>query len=121
MVQTNKDMKTTYKGFEIDYQDGAACIMNPKFKGFASDEISNGKSGLEKAKLYIDSINGKFILKTNKGHYVAHQGLNGFKTTKIIEEAEIFDSNFDSVETKTGYFNGLSKLFNKGTVSVQFI
>lgn len=49
-------MKTTYKGFEIDYKQGAACIMKPKFKGFASDETKNGKSGLEKAKLYIDSI-----------------------------------------------------------------
>jgi hypothetical protein len=49
-------MTIIYKGFKIDYQDGAACIMLPKFKGFPSDEIENGKSGLDKAKAYIDSI-----------------------------------------------------------------
>lgn len=52
-------MKTTYKGINIDYKEGSACIMNPKFKGFASDETKNGKSGLEKAKLYIDNFLSK--------------------------------------------------------------
>ena len=49
-------MKTTYKGIAIDYVLGSACIIKPKFKGFASDETTTGKSGLEKAKLYIDLL-----------------------------------------------------------------
>ena len=49
-------MKTTYKNIEISYGQGSACIMEPTFKGFASDETKNGKSGLEKAKAYIDTL-----------------------------------------------------------------
>ena len=49
-------MKTIYKGIEINYKAGAACIMTPSFKGFGSDEVKNGKSGLEKAKAYIDNL-----------------------------------------------------------------
>jgi hypothetical protein len=46
----------TYKGIKIDFTKGAACIMKPVFKGFASDETKGGKTGLQKAKNYIDSI-----------------------------------------------------------------
>lgn len=49
-----------YKGIKIDFKPGSACIMpcaaHPKFKGFASDEVVGGLSGLEKAKKHIDSL-----------------------------------------------------------------
>lgn len=60
----NNFLKTHHKGIEIDYKEGAACIMQPIFKGFASDEVENGKSGLEKAKEYIDSMEIKKCSKT---------------------------------------------------------
>ena len=56
-------MKITYKGVEIDYNEGSACIMQPTFKGFASDEIKNGKCALEKAKEYIDKLEIKSVTK----------------------------------------------------------
>lgn len=55
-TETNKAMTTTYKNIKINYGKGSACIMFPKFKGFASDETKDGLSGLEKAKRYIDSL-----------------------------------------------------------------
>lgn len=44
-----------YKGYKIDYKDCGAIIVS-LMKCFASDEIQGGKSGLAKAKNYIDNI-----------------------------------------------------------------
>jgi hypothetical protein len=49
-------MTTTYKGFKIDFKDSGAIIEIPTFKAFASDETTTGKSGLEKAKDFIDKL-----------------------------------------------------------------
>lgn len=63
----------------------------------------------------------KFILKTSKGEYVAPQELIGFKTTKDKNEAEVFDTMYDSITTKVGYFNALSTAKGKGTIEGVFI
>lgn len=60
--------------------------MQPAFKGFASDKTKNGKSGLEKAKEYIDSME---IKKHNSTKVMALRKLTEKEMTLIMTEGRI--------------------------------
>lgn len=54
-------MTQTFKGFQINYKNGGAILYKKsKFiKAFASDETKNGKSGITKAKEFVNNLNNK--------------------------------------------------------------